>query len=57
MKDIMSTKELCSYIGLGKSKIYQLLREREIPAFKIDRQYKFSKKIINEWLKEKDIRG
>jgi len=55
MKDIMSTKELSQYIGLSKSKIYQLIRQKKIPASKIGRQYKFSKDMIDAWLKEKII--
>jgi excisionase family DNA binding protein len=55
MKDIMSTKELSQYIGFSKSKIYQLIRQRKIPASKIGRQYKFSKEMIDAWLKEKII--
>jgi len=55
MKDIMSTKELSQYIGFSKSKIYQLIRQKKIPASKIGRQYKFSKEMIDAWLKEKII--
>jgi excisionase family DNA binding protein len=55
MKAIMSTKELSQYIGVSKSKIYQLIRQKKIPASKIGRQYKFSKEIIDAWLKEKII--
>jgi len=55
MKDIMSTKELSQYIGFSKSKIYQLIRQKKIPASKIGRQYKFSKEMIDAWLKEKMI--
>lgn len=55
MKDIMSTKELSQYIGLSKSKIYQLIRQKKIPASKIGRQYKFSKEMVDAWLKESII--
>mgnify|MGYP001051195679 CR=1 FL=1 len=55
MKDIMSTKELAQYIGLSKSKIYQLIRQKKIPASKIGRQYKFSKDMVDAWLKEQII--
>ncbi|MFH1541120.1 MAG: helix-turn-helix domain-containing protein [Elusimicrobiota bacterium] len=54
-KDIMSIKELAEYLGIGKSKIYNLIRQNKIPASKIGRQYRFSKDIINNWLKEKII--
>jgi excisionase family DNA binding protein len=55
MKDIMSTKELSQYLGFSKSKIYQLIRQKKIPASKIGRQYKFSKEMIDAWIKEKII--
>jgi len=55
MKDIMSTKELSQYIGVSKSKIYQLIRQKKIPASKIGRQYKFSKEMVDAWLKESII--
>ena len=57
MKDVMSIKELSEYIGISKSKIYQLIKQRKIPASKIGRQYKFSKDVIDGWLKEKIITG
>ncbi len=57
IRDVMSIKELSEYVGLSKSKIYQLIRNKRIPASKIGRQYKFSKEVIDSWLKEKIITG
>ena len=54
-KDVMSIKELSEYLGIGKSKIYNLIRQNKIPASKIGRQYRFSKEVIDNWLKEKII--
>lgn len=54
-KDVMSIKELSEYLGIGKSKIYDLIRQNKIPASKIGRQYRFSKEVITSWLKEKII--
>ncbi len=51
-KEVMNVKELSKYLGIGKSKIYQLIREKKIPASKIGRQYRFSKQVIDAWLKE-----
>ncbi|MCS7151299.1 MAG: helix-turn-helix domain-containing protein [Endomicrobia bacterium] len=51
-KEVMDVKELSLYLGIGKSKIYQLIREKKIPASKIGRQYRFSKTVIDNWLKE-----
>lgn len=55
MKDVMNIKELSEYLGIGKSKIYNLIRQKKIPASKIGRQYRFSKEVIDSWLKEKII--
>lgn len=55
VKEIMDIKELSEYLGIGKSKIYALIRAKKIPAFKIGRQYRFSKSIVDNWLKEKII--
>lgn len=54
-KHIMDIKELSEYLGIGKSKIYSLIRLKKIPASKIGRQYRFSKDVIDAWLKEKII--
>lgn len=54
-KQIMDIKELSEYLGIGKSKIYSLIRMKKVPASKIGRQYRFSKDIVDSWLKEKII--
>lgn len=51
----MSIKELAEYLGIGKSKIYGLIRLGKIPASKIGRQYRFSKEVVDQWLKEKIV--
>jgi len=55
-KQIMDIQELSEYLGIGKSKIYSLIRQKKIPASKIGRQYRFSKDVIDNWLKEKIIK-
>jgi len=55
IKEVMDIKELAIYLGIGKSKIYSLIRTKKIPASKIGRQYRFSKSVVDAWLKEKII--
>lgn len=55
VKQVMDIVELSEYLGIGKSKIYSLIRQKKIPASKIGRQYRFSKDVIDAWLKEKII--
>ena len=53
--DVMDIKTLAHYLGLGRSKIYGLIRLKRIPASRIGRQYRFSKELVDAWLKERLI--
>ena len=54
-KEVMDIKDLAEYLRIGKSKIYSLIRARKIPASRIGRQYRFSKDLVDAWLKERLI--
>ncbi|MDD2523358.1 MAG: helix-turn-helix domain-containing protein [Endomicrobiia bacterium] len=54
-KQVMDIKELSQYLGIGKSTIYNLIRQKKIPASKIGKQYRFSRDIVDSWLKDKII--
>jgi excisionase family DNA binding protein len=54
-KEVMDIKDLAEYLSIGKSKIYALIRARQIPASRIGRQYRFSKEVVDSWLKERLI--
>jgi excisionase family DNA binding protein len=56
-KEVMDIKDLSQYLGIGKSKIYSLIRLRKIPASRIGRQYRFSKEVVDSWLRERLITG
>lgn len=53
--EVMDIKTLAQYLGMGRSKIYNLIRQKKIPASRIGRQYRFSKALIDQWLKERLI--
>ena len=55
VRDVMDIKALAQYLGMGKSKIYALIRQKKIPASRIGRQYRFSKNIVDQWLNERLI--
>jgi len=53
--EVMDIKTLAQYLAMGRSKIYNLIRQKKIPASRIGRQYRFSKTLIDAWLKEQLI--
>ena len=54
-KQVMDIKELAEYLGIGKSTIYNLIRQKKIPAARIGKQYRFSKDVVDSWLRDKII--
>lgn len=55
VREVMDIQDLADYLDMGKSKIYALIRQKKIPASRIGRQYRFSKEVIDQWLKERLI--
>ena len=53
--EVMDIKALAQYLGMGRSKIYGLIRQKKVPASHIGRQYRFSKALVDAWLKERLI--
>ena len=53
--EVMDIKALAQYLGMGRSKIYGLIRQKKVPASRIGRQYRFSKVLVDAWLKERLI--
>ena len=53
--EVMDIQMLAHYLGMGRSKIYNLIRQKKIPASRIGRQYRFSKALVDQWLRERLI--
>lgn len=52
-KDILSVKELCEILGIGKNTAYRLLKNGEIKSIRIGNKYKIPKEYLLEYLKIK----
>ena len=53
MDEVLTFEETRKYLKLSKSKLYQLVQKRKIPASKIGRIWRFRKAKIDEWLDKK----
>lgn len=51
--EILTIKELSSYLKTSEKTIYRLLSKNEIPAFKVGTVWRFKKEAIDQWIKEK----
>lgn len=49
-----TVKEAAEYLGVSVDSIYKMVREKEIPHFRIRRTILLSKKAVDEWIEEQE---
>lgn len=54
---VMTVREVSGYLRVHPSTIYRLLKRREIPAFRIDGDWRFHIKAIDTWRSQKELIG
>ena len=52
MPDLMTTREVAEYLRVKERKIYELVREREIPCTRVSGKWLFPKRLVDVWLLE-----
>ena len=52
-REIMTAKEVAEYLSIHPLTVHRYAREGKIPAFKIGTDWRFHKKYIEKWIKEK----
>mgnify|MGYP001563070352 FL=1 len=54
-KEILTTKEIAEYLNIHPLTVHRYAREGKIPAFKIGTDWRFHKKYLEKWIKQKLI--
>lgn len=49
-KDVLTVEELCEVLQIGKKLAYRMIRSGEIPARRLGRIYRISKKSVIDYL-------
>jgi len=54
----LSVDDIAAYLGIKRETLYKWLAEKDIPAHKVGRLWKFRKEEIDQWVKsgQADIR-
>jgi excisionase family DNA binding protein len=50
---ILTVRELAGYLHVDVSTIYRLVRKRELPAFRLGRDWRFKLEAIENWMRER----
>jgi len=53
-EEILTAEEVCKYLRLPRSSLYQLARDRKIPAFRAGRHWRFKREKIKEWVEKQE---
>ena len=48
--ELMTVEEVARYLRLKPQTIYKWAQERRIPAVKLGKEWRFRKRILDEWL-------
>lgn len=59
-KEIMTAKEVAAYFNIHPLTVHRYAREGKIPAFKIGTDWRFHKKYLERWIKDRstyNLRG
>jgi excisionase family DNA binding protein len=48
--DLMTVEEVAQYLRLKPQTIYKWAQEKRIPAVKLGKEWRFRKRILDEWL-------
>jgi excisionase family DNA binding protein len=49
-ENLLNAEQLAHYLGVDKFTIYRLVSQKKIPAFKVGKQWRFKRKLIDAWL-------
>lgn len=48
----ISLRETCTYLGVSDDTIMKWIKEKEMPAYKIERRWLFKVSEVDTWIKE-----
>jgi excisionase family DNA binding protein len=54
--EIMTAEETCRYLKITPRTLYRYLRSRQIPAFKLGKEWRFVRSDLEQWIRNR-IRG
>ena len=47
---LLTLEQVAKYLNVDKFTVYRLLNDKELPAFKVGNQWRFKRKMLENWL-------
>jgi len=51
-KDVLTIKQIAEFLQMNERTIYNLVKKRKIPAFKVGSDWRFLKTDIDNWIEQ-----
>jgi len=51
--EIMTAEETCRYLKITQRTLYRYLRSRQIPAFKLGKEWRFVRSDLEQWIRDR----
>jgi excisionase family DNA binding protein len=49
-EQLLTLEQVADYLNVDKFTVYRLIAAKDLPAFKVGNQWRFKKKLIENWL-------
>lgn len=49
-EQLLTLEQVAEYLNVDRFTVYRLLNDKELPAFKVGNQWRFKRKLIENWL-------
>jgi excisionase family DNA binding protein len=49
-ENLLTTEQVAQYLKVDKFTVYRLVTQKKIPAFKVGNQWRFKRKLLEDWL-------
>ena len=49
-ENLLSADQVARYLKVDKFTVYRLVSQKKIPAFKVGNQWRFKKRMMEDWL-------
>jgi excisionase family DNA binding protein len=51
--ELMTVTETCRYLKITSRTLYRYLRNRQIPAFKLGKEWRFVRSDLEQWIRDR----
>jgi len=53
MEEVLTVKEASGYLKVAEKTLYRFIREQNIPAFKLGKEWRFKRSLLDAWMEKR----